>query len=311
MQQVDDARQLVLRADRQLDRHAALRQLLLDGGEHAEEVGALAVEHVHEDDAREPELLGAVPHARRVHLDAHHAGDDDERAFDDAQRGDRVGLEAGVARRVDQVDLAALPLAVAERRGERHLPAVLVLLPVGDRRAGFDLPEPVRLSRLEEQRLDERGLSRPAVADDGDVADLPGFDGHRVLLGCERDGRRESYARAAEAEKRANAAITTAANGAGRDRREPRIARVGAGEHAVQAREEPCRQRQVVQLAPRRVRQALAKRVRDPDRGDQLHRAHAEPDRERPVRRRRTARAPGRARSGRRGRAAASRRAAR
>ena len=33
--------------------------------EHAEEVGALAVEHVHEDDARELELLRAVPDARR------------------------------------------------------------------------------------------------------------------------------------------------------------------------------------------------------------------------------------------------------
>ena len=184
VQQVDDARQLVLRADRQLDRHTALRQLLLDGGEHAEEVGALTVEHVHEDDAGEAELLGAVPHPRRVHLHAHHARDDDDRAFDDAKRRDRVRLEAGVARRVDQVDLAPLPLAVTERSGERHLPAVLVLLPVADRCAGFDLPEPVRLARLEEQRLDERGLPRPAVADDGDVADLPGFDGHRVLLGC-------------------------------------------------------------------------------------------------------------------------------
>ena len=43
-------------------------------------------------------------------------------------------------------------------------------------------PEPVGRLRLEEQRLDERRLARPAVADDGDVADLPGFDGHQVLL---------------------------------------------------------------------------------------------------------------------------------
>ena len=38
------------------------------------------------------------------------AADDDERALDDAQRRERVGLEARVAGRVDEVDLAALPL---------------------------------------------------------------------------------------------------------------------------------------------------------------------------------------------------------
>ena len=43
------------------DGDAALGELRLQRLERAEEVGALAVEHVHEDDAREPELLGARP----------------------------------------------------------------------------------------------------------------------------------------------------------------------------------------------------------------------------------------------------------
>ena len=63
VQQVDDAGQLVLAADRKVDGDAAARELLLHRGEHAVEVGALAVEHVHEDDARELELFGAVPDA--------------------------------------------------------------------------------------------------------------------------------------------------------------------------------------------------------------------------------------------------------
>ena len=54
---------------------------------------------------------------------------------------------------------------------------LLVLVRVGDRRARLDRPESVDLARLEEERLDEGRLSRPAVADDGDVADLP-------RLGC-------------------------------------------------------------------------------------------------------------------------------
>ena len=142
-------------ADRELDRDAAVGELLLQRGERAVEVGALAVEHVHEDDARELELLGARPHAGGVHLDAHHAGDDDERALDDAQARDRVGLEARVAGRVDQVDLASLPLEVRERRGERHLPLVLVLVPVGDGRARLDGAEAVDRTGLEEHRLHE------------------------------------------------------------------------------------------------------------------------------------------------------------
>ena len=78
--------------------------------ERAEEVGALAVEHVHEEDAREPELVGALPDAARPDLDAHHAADDEERALDDAQRAARLALEARVARHVDQVQLALLPV---------------------------------------------------------------------------------------------------------------------------------------------------------------------------------------------------------
>ncbi len=62
VQQVDDTGELVLGTDRQLDRHAALRQLLLQRAEYAVEVGPLAVEHVDEDDTRELELLGAIPH---------------------------------------------------------------------------------------------------------------------------------------------------------------------------------------------------------------------------------------------------------
>ena len=71
-----------------------------------------------------------MPGTGRLHLDSHDGADDDERALDDPERGDHVALEAGVAGRVDQVDLAALPIDVAEGRGERHLAVVLVVVPV-------------------------------------------------------------------------------------------------------------------------------------------------------------------------------------
>ena len=172
VEDVDDAGQLVLGADRQLDGDAARRELLLHLAERAEEVGALPVEHVDEEDARDPELVGALPDARRPDLDAHDAAEDEQRPLDDPERAARLALEARVAGDVDEVQLPALPLRVRERERDRHLPLLLVVVPVGDRRARVDRAEAVRLAGLEEQRLDERGLARAAVADDGDVADL-------------------------------------------------------------------------------------------------------------------------------------------
>ena len=97
MEDVDDPRQLVLGADREVHGDAARRELLLDLPERAVEVGALAVEHVHEQHAREAERVGELLHARGADLEAHDAGDDDERALDDLQRAARLALEPRVA----------------------------------------------------------------------------------------------------------------------------------------------------------------------------------------------------------------------
>src|SRR5262249_36785008 len=131
-----------------------------------------------EDDARETLLLGALPLPRRLHLDPHDRADCEERALDDLQGRDRIALEARVAGRVDEVDLPLLPLEVADRRGEGHLPLLLVVVPPGDSRPGLDRAEPIRRAGLVQQCLDDRGLARPTVPDNGDVADLPRLDCH-------------------------------------------------------------------------------------------------------------------------------------
>ena len=134
VQQVDDPGQLVLRPDGDVHRHALVRQLRAERLEHAEEIGTLPVEHVHDLDAGEPRLVRTLPVTRGLHLDSHHGAHREHSAFDHAQRRDRVALETRVARRVDQIDLPSLPLEVADRCREGHLPALLVVVPVTDGR---------------------------------------------------------------------------------------------------------------------------------------------------------------------------------
>ena len=65
VQEVHDPGHLVLGADRQVDRHTLRAELRTQRLEGAEEVGALAVEHVHVEDACEAELVGALPSCGR------------------------------------------------------------------------------------------------------------------------------------------------------------------------------------------------------------------------------------------------------
>ena len=65
VEEIDDPAELVLAADRKLDRDAAVGQLLARRLEHAEEVGALAVEHVDEE-TRESSCCSARCHTRAV-----------------------------------------------------------------------------------------------------------------------------------------------------------------------------------------------------------------------------------------------------
>ena len=121
----------------------------------AEVVGALAVEHVHEDHACEPELVGEPPGPRRPDLHAHDRGDRDERALDDPRRATELALERGIAGDVDQVHLPVLPGRVLERHRDRELPLVLVLVRIRDRCPRLDGAEAIDLAGLEEERLDE------------------------------------------------------------------------------------------------------------------------------------------------------------
>ena len=106
--QVDQAAGLVLRADRNFRRDDMWAERCLQGVQRREEVRALAIEHVHEDQPRQAFLSGAIPQPLGADLDAGDAVDDDHRGVDHSQGAERVGNEARFAGRVDQVDLAVV-----------------------------------------------------------------------------------------------------------------------------------------------------------------------------------------------------------
>jgi hypothetical protein len=156
-----------------------------------EGVGALAVEHRHEDEPRQVELGGALPQAQRRRLDAHDGVHDEDRGLADPQRAERVGDEARLPRRVQEVDLPLAPGERRQRRGDRHLPCSLVRIRVRRRGPVRDPPETVDRPGLEEERLVQRRLPAATVADQGDVADpIRGLGHARDSSRGKRGGRR-------------------------------------------------------------------------------------------------------------------------
>jgi hypothetical protein len=76
--------------------------------------------------------------------------------------------EIGVARRVDQVDLGFPPFQGSDGGADGDAALDLVGIEVGDRVALFDPAEARRGLRVEQQRLDQRGLAGAAVAEHAD-----------------------------------------------------------------------------------------------------------------------------------------------
>ena len=172
--QVDDALELVLAADRDLDGHElAIRvaaEAVADRVDAAPEVRAGAIELVDEADARHAIAVRLAPDRLGLGLHARDAVEHDDRAVQDAQRSLHLDGEVHVPGRIDDVD----PMVAPERRrrsGGDGDPALLLLRhPVHRRRALMHLADLVDLLGVEEDAL---GDGRLAGVDMGDDADVP------------------------------------------------------------------------------------------------------------------------------------------
>ena len=170
--QVHDALEGVLLADRDDDRDGVAAEDGLHVLHAAEEVGADAVHLVHEDDLRDLVLLGLAPDLLGLGLDAGDGAEERDRAVEDAERALDLGREVDVSGGVDDRDLVVAP--EARGGGGADGDAALLLLDHEVHRGGavVHLAELVVLARVEEDALRGGGLAAVDVGHDADVAVL-------------------------------------------------------------------------------------------------------------------------------------------
>ena len=172
--QIDHAAEVTLFADRQLNRDDGAVQRLAQRRQGPFEAGAIAIEAVHDDETRHPELFGGHPDLLGLHHDAADRIDHDDRGVGDVQGGAGIGKEVAHARRIDEIDLLLVPFGVGDARRQRVLPRDLFFVEVGHGRAFVDLPEAIDHAGVGEDGRCELGLAGSAVPDEGDISDAGG-----------------------------------------------------------------------------------------------------------------------------------------
>ncbi len=181
LDQVDDALELVLGAERELDADGVRAEAVHDGAHGHEEVGPHPVHLVDETDARDLVAVGLVPDGLALRLDAVHAVEDGAGPVQHAKGAFDFDGEVDMPRGVDDVDLVGRAIVARQAgrgpeaggRGGRDGDAALLLLlhPVHHRGAFVHLAHLVRDARVEQDALGRGGLPRIDVRHDPDVPD--------------------------------------------------------------------------------------------------------------------------------------------
>ncbi|OQA41604.1 MAG: hypothetical protein BWY52_02509 [Chloroflexi bacterium ADurb.Bin325] len=167
--QIHHADEAILHADGQLDRQRVGAEPVADHADGAPEVCADPIHLVDEADARDAVAVGLPPDGLRLGLDAGHRIEDHHAAIEHAQAALHLRGEIDVARRVDDVDLVAVPLAGDGRGLDRDAALALLHHPVGDGRALIDVAHAVGLAGVVEDALGGGGLAGVDMRDDADV----------------------------------------------------------------------------------------------------------------------------------------------
>ena len=172
LQQVDDALEAALGADRQLHDRRRRLEPVADHGHGAVEVRPDPVHLVDEAHARDLVLVRLAPDRLGLGLDAGDGVEDGDGPVEDAKRPLDLDGEVDVAGSVDDVDPGVAPAAGRRGRGDGD-PALLLLdHPVHDGAALVDLADLVGAPRVVQDALGRGRLARVDVGHDPDVAGL-------------------------------------------------------------------------------------------------------------------------------------------
>ena len=157
------------------------RDLWPEGGlelvQHRVVVGVLAVHLVDEHEPGQPAGIGQAPHLIGPHFDAGARIHHHDRGVHRRQRLYHVGLEVGVAGRIDEGDADVLVLERADGQVDALLALLLVRVPIERRGTGINASQSLDRARIEEHRLREARLAGATVGDERDVPDLVGRGG--------------------------------------------------------------------------------------------------------------------------------------
>ena len=163
---------LALRANRKLQRDGGASESFGDRIDRRVKIGALFIELGDDQQARQVELFGKAPALLGLHFDAADAVNDDQRGIGGAQRALGVKDERGKARRVNEVDLRAVPLDVSQRAMDRSLADNLILIVIGNGAAFVNTAKAGRRTGVKQHRRHQRRFTRMAVTYNANVAYL-------------------------------------------------------------------------------------------------------------------------------------------
>ena len=180
-QKVDDALEVLFFAPGDGEDQGMGSQLLPQGLQRRRKICPHAVHFVNESQLGDPVLVRLVPDGFGLGLHPAHRVEDPDGPVQHPQGPFHLDGEIHVARGVDDVDDAALPLAGSDRRGDGDAPFLLLGHPVHDRGAVVDLAHLVGAAGVIEDALREGGLPRVDVGNDAEVANgLESGGGHGV-----------------------------------------------------------------------------------------------------------------------------------
>ncbi len=168
--EIDDALELLLGSDWQLDGDRLGAETVHDIGQALEKIGADLIHLVAEYDARNLVLVALAPHCLGLRLHSLIAVEHANRAVEHAQAALHFDGEVNMSRSVDDVMSLAAPQGGGRRRCDRDTALLLLLHPVHGGRALMDLAHLVALSGVVEDPLGRGRLAGIDVGHDAEIA---------------------------------------------------------------------------------------------------------------------------------------------